>query len=91
MFGLRAGETQAGLFRRVGGQWTQIGHREVWHSAQTWYQVTIRAVGPVIECYVNGQRAIRVEDATFQAGAIGLGGWENDALFDDVMINAVTR
>ncbi len=91
MFGLRAGNTEVGLFRRQGGTWTQIGHREVWHSAQTWYQVTIRAVGPVIECYVNGQRCIRVEDPTFKAGAIGLGGWENDAMFDDVMINALTR
>jgi hypothetical protein len=79
------------LFRRQAGEWTQLGHREFWHSAQTWYLVTIRAIGPVIECYVDGRRCLRVEDATYKTGAIGLGGWENDVLFGDVMVDGVGR
>ncbi len=90
MFGLRAGGGEVALFRREAGQWTQLGSCFFPHTPDTRYEVTIRAVGPVIECFVDGRRCLRAEDATFRTGAIGLGGWENDVLFDDVLVDAVS-
>jgi hypothetical protein len=89
MFGLRAGGGEVALFRREAGQWTQLGACFFPHTPDTRYEVTIRAVGPVIECFVDGRRCLRVEDATYQTGAIGLGGRENDVLFDDVVVDGV--
>jgi len=89
MFGLRAGGGQVALFRREAGRWTELGNCFFPHTPETQYEVTIRAVGPLIECFVDGRRYLKVEDATYQTGAIGLGGWENDVLFDDVVVDAV--
>jgi hypothetical protein len=86
MFSLRADGAEAALFRRQAGQWTQLGSRFFPHVPQTWYHLTIRAVGPALECSVDGQGLIKVEDPTYQTGAIGLGGWENDVLWDDVLV-----
>ena len=89
MFGLRAGGAEVARFRRQAGQWTLLGSCFFPHTPDTRYGVTIQAVGPVIECFVDGRRYLKVEDPTYQTRAIGLGGWENDVLFDGLTLDAV--
>jgi hypothetical protein len=89
MLGLREDNNAVALFRRDKGQWTCLATRPFSHLPQTWYSMVVRAVGPRIECFVDGQRYLQAFDETYKTGAIGLGGWDNDVLFDDVAVEAV--
>lgn len=88
MFSLRAGGAQVALFRRDAGQWTQLASRWFPHTPQTPYLLTVRAAGPTIECFVDGWRCLKAQDATYRAGAIGLGGWECPVGFRDLVVEA---
>jgi hypothetical protein len=72
------------------------GVRTMFKSAETpgdekWHVLRVTMVGPKITCYMDGQKLLEAEDATFRdAGAIGL--WSKadaQSYFDDLNVSGV--
>ena len=71
--------------------WALLGSALLPHTPDTRGEVTIQAARPDIECFVNGRGCLKVQDATQQTGATGLGGRGNDVLSDGVALDTVRR
>jgi Domain of Unknown Function (DUF1080) len=74
------------------------GVRTLFKSAETpgdekWHALRVTMAGPKITCYLDGQKLLEAEDATFQeAGAIGL--WSKadaQSYFDDLVVSDVVQ
>ena len=66
--------------RKVDGDAYQRGLKAVWvpgvpSETDRWYKVRVEAVGPKIEVWVDGRRALSVTDDSFKSGAVGLEGY----------------
>src|SRR3989454_559730 len=56
----------------------------------TWYKVRLEMVGTTLKAYVNDVLQLTATDATFSAGRIAVGGWNNTAEFDNVVVYGLT-
>lgn len=54
-----------------------------------WVKLKVTAVGPHIECFIDGQRVIQAEDATYSNGSVGFAAYKADARFDNVRVVAI--
>lgn len=61
------------VYKVVAGKRTQLGTADTEALAGHWHIIKVRMVGSHIECFLNGQQLLTVDDGTFaEAGAIGL-------------------
>lgn len=66
-------ETNFRVYKVVAGKRTQLATADVEAPAERWHEIRIVHRGSRIQCYLNGERLLDVEDDTFQeAGKIGL-------------------
>jgi hypothetical protein len=54
-----------------------------------WVKLKITASGPHIECFIDGQRIIEAEDATYSNGSVGFAAYKADVRFDNVRVLAI--
>ena len=55
-----------------------------------WYRVQVKAEGPWIGAFVDGERLLAVRETTFSGGQIALRAVQTAARFDDVLVEPVT-
>lgn len=82
---------QVNLVKRLGGDEMVLAsyHGELLSSVDRTAKITVIASGPIIEVRLSGTRILRVSDATFSMGLIGLRifgaeNWPCDATFSKV-------
>ena len=64
--------------------WTFITAAHAEMTPGAWYNLKVKAIGPNIEIYLNGDLQIAIEDDAHQAGAVGVRGWHGDAYLDEI-------
>ena len=79
---------RARLFRFPGG--ADLGSAALADPTKTEYEVKIVAVGSHIDYYLDGERIISADDASYSSGAAGLLNFNMRATYQDVMMNEVT-
>ncbi len=60
-----------GYLRNVAAEWVP----GVPSETDRWYKVRIEAAGPDLQVWVDGHRALRVTDASYKTGCMGLAGY----------------
>lgn len=84
--GVVPGSDQLVLARMDGEQWTEIARAPMPVEHGVWYPLTVRAVGPRLEVWVDGERRIQAEDPTYATGMVGVRSRDVHARFDDVSV-----
>jgi hypothetical protein len=87
-------ESNFRVYKVVDGKRAQLGSKgELDLAENKWHQLSIRMVGKRIECSLNGEKHLEVEDETFTAaGKIGL--WtkaDANTRFDNLRIKDLTK
>lgn len=78
------------LGRMKNGVYTEFKRLSGAYAAYTWYTFNVRAVGPSLEIYIDGQLKLTAADPDtdyFDSGSIALFCWGNDqTFFDDISV-----
>ena len=79
------------LRKSVNGTFTDLAPQKSFTvSKGTWYKVRLEMVGTTLKAYVNDVLQLTATDATFSSGLIALGGFNNTAEFDNVVVYDLT-
>ncbi len=76
------------LGRMDGSSWTELARADLPLEYGVPYEMRVRAVGPRIEVFVNGNRVLQVVDGEYAWGMAGVRGVDAHALFDNVQITS---
>src|SRR5439155_724981 len=79
------------LRKNVNGTLTDLAPQKSFKvSKGTWYKVRLEMVGTKLKAYVNDVLQLTATDATFSSGLIAVGGFNNTAEFDNVVVYDLT-
>jgi len=78
------------LIRLVDGREQVLAQRPGGLRPSQWYRVQVKAEGPWIGAFVDGERLLAVRETTFSGGQIALRAVQTAARFDDVLVEPVT-
>ena len=79
------------LRKNVNGTFTDLAPQKSFTvSKGTWYKVRLEMVGTTLKAYVNDVLQLTATDATFSSGLIAVGGFNNTAEFDNVVVYDLT-
>jgi len=79
------------LRKNVNGTFTDLAPPKSFTvSKGTWYKVRLEMVGTTLKAYVNDVLQLTATDATFSSGLIAVGGFNNTAEFDNVVVYDLT-
>lgn len=76
--------------RRVDGREQVLAQSPGGLRPTQWYRVMVKAEGPWIGAFVDGERLFAVRETTFSGGQIALWAEKTAARFDDVLVEPVT-
>ncbi len=79
-----------GIFKIQNGTKTELKDSSAAFSAGATYAVRIERVGTSIQVYRNNQLEAAVNDTSFTGGKVGVGGWDNQAVFDDFIVTQLS-
>lgn len=77
------------LVKLVDGKETVLAESDGGFANGQWYRVMVKAEGPWLGVFVDGQKVFGAKDTTFDSGKVALGADHTSARFDDVEVESV--
>lgn len=86
---VHAANDEVGLWKNVGGTWTQLDSYSTTINTNTWYELKLEMDGTSIKGYFNGSLVVSATDSSHSSGKVGVRA-NNDTRFDDIEASEIT-